>query len=233
MMSLVLGGCRDLVTEGNTNDFGIVDGAVRDDALASGDLACPAMEVLDPSTGTCVQGPFLDIIQCPLYAPDCTLQFMRVAAGGHTKQSVSLRNTGVAPLHVQAISLTGGGPFTFSQTFPLTIAAQDIVGIDVVFAPTSDGFFTGTFNVTSDAIHSFPSSSVPMRAGTLGAGCTSGDTCLVGELCQSSMCATCPTITPPNCQGGKIVLSQQPNQCPQPTCVCTAPATYKQGTGCV
>jgi hypothetical protein len=199
--------------------------------LVAPDVACPALETYDAVAQKCVTAPILDIIACPLYAPNCTLQFVRVAPGDHTKQSVSLRNTGAAPLHVQSVALSGGGPFTVAPVLPATLASQEILGIDVTFQPTQDGFYTGTLTVQSDAVVTTPDS-VPLRAATIAkTSCSNSDACLVGESCQNGSCVTCPMVTPPQCNGGTIVLSGAPGTCQQPMCQCTPPKVYNAGLG--
>jgi len=193
-------------------------------------MACPGSDRFDPSTQQCEQAPFLDIIACPLYAPACTLQYNRIAPGKQTTESVALRNTGVAPLHVQSAVISGGGPFTLAQILPVTIAAQDILELKITFAPTKDGFFTGTLTVQSDAIVTTPML-VPIRAATVSSGCTETDGCLIGEICAPPQCSPCPTITPPACMNGRVVLSGAVGTCQQPTCQCDAPLVFNAAMG--
>ncbi|MNR71694.1 hypothetical protein D3C71_23270 [compost metagenome] len=73
-------------------------------------------------------------------------------AAASTSQSVSIRNTGSAPLHVTAVKVASGAPDFSQSSNCATVAVNDTCVVTVSFAPTSVGPRSGALTVEHDGI---------------------------------------------------------------------------------
>ncbi|HKI12262.1 MAG TPA: choice-of-anchor D domain-containing protein [Candidatus Acidoferrum sp.] len=70
-----------------------------------------------------------------------------------TPQVITLNNTGNAPLHVSAVTLTGSYPkdWTQTNTCAVPLAAQGTCTISVTFSPSDNGILSAVLTVADDA----------------------------------------------------------------------------------
>ena len=79
------------------------------------------------------------------------LDFGSVNTGSSSTQSVTVTNTGNANVTISQISESGAG-FTLSGAgTPVTLTPGQTLAFNVIFAPSSQGIFSGTVMVTSNA----------------------------------------------------------------------------------
>lgn len=75
--------------------------------------------------------------------------------GARTYNTLSVKNGGLEALTLTAVNKSGDGAFTFSlpaeDVLPLTLGARQQTFVEVVFAPTQVGTFTGTLTLVSNA----------------------------------------------------------------------------------
>lgn len=102
-------------------------------ALTSGGNAPPA-----PTQGTLAANPL-------------SVTFGSVAVGSTTTQSALLSNTGNADVTVSQATISTKNFNLMGMTFPMTVAAGQIVPVQIQFAPEQAGNLTGTMTVTSNA----------------------------------------------------------------------------------
>lgn len=94
----------------------------------------------------------------PVPAPAATfssalIDFGSQSVGGlYAPRSVTLRNSGTAPMAITGLAVTGAGFSRSGTTCGATLAAGAACTVDVTFAPTAAGTtFTGALTLTSDA----------------------------------------------------------------------------------
>ena len=95
-----------------------------------------------------------------LTATPASLSFGSITAGGTATQSVTLSNTGGSPVTISASTVSGNGFSGGSLSTPYSLAAGATVALQVTFAPSAAGTYSGSLAISSDA--SNPSLSVPL-----------------------------------------------------------------------
>lgn len=110
-------------------------------AVLSLNVAAPATPQTVTLTGTIVVPVFT-------LTPG-SLSFGNVARGSNSSKSVTVSNTGAAPLTINRINLNGAAPNQFSQTnnCGASLAVGASCTINVTFAPNSRGAKSATLNV--------------------------------------------------------------------------------------
>lgn len=86
-----------------------------------------------------------------LAANPSSVVFGNVTLGSNATQSVSLTNSGNAPLTVSSVSATGGGFSWNGMSLPVTLAAGQGTNFNAVFTPTASGSASGTISIASNA----------------------------------------------------------------------------------
>ena len=80
-----------------------------------------------------------------------SLSFGNVAAGSTATQSLTLISSGMAPVTVSAVSLTGSGFSDSGVSFPVTLNPNQSVTLQVQFDPSAAGAATGQLTITSNS----------------------------------------------------------------------------------
>lgn len=83
-----------------------------------------------------------------------SLNFQDVSLNSPAFQPVTLTSTGTEPVTVSASSLNGNGFSISGIAFPLTLSPNQSTTLNVKFAPTTSGPFTGTLSFTSNSTSS-------------------------------------------------------------------------------
>jgi hypothetical protein len=88
-------------------------------------------------------------------AAPSSVNFGDVPVGSASTQIVTIANTGAADLEVGAIGLTAGTDAAFeissiSAALPAALGPGDVIDVQVSFAPSTQGAFTGSLRVLSD-----------------------------------------------------------------------------------
>src|SRR5581483_8867739 len=98
-----------------------------------------------------------------------SFNFGNVPVNGYSNwQAFTPSNTGASAVSVSNVAVTG--PFDVSSTCGSSLAANSNCTIWVLFAPTSNGTFSGTLTVTDSAANSPQTSSLSGTGGTSGSG---------------------------------------------------------------
>jgi HYDIN/CFA65/VesB family protein/ASPM-SPD-2-Hydin domain-containing protein/centrosomal CEP192-like protein len=92
--------------------------------------------------------------QADLAISPATYNFGTVVDGQTKSQTVSLTNTGSAPLTIAQLNAVGNGYSVSGLAAPVTIPAGGSATFNVLFAPTTAGTSAGTVSITSDATNS-------------------------------------------------------------------------------
>ena len=90
----------------------------------------------------------------PLQASPSALSFGSVTDGSNSTLSVTLTNSGTAPVTILQSAVSGTGFSSPGVAPSTTIAAGGTLAVQVTFAPTSATSYSGTLTVTSDASNS-------------------------------------------------------------------------------
>ncbi len=99
-------------------------------------------------------------------------------------ESITLKNTGTAPLSIVGLAATGD--FTKTDTCGITLAAGAECTINVIFAPGSSGDLSGTLSVMDNAAGS------PQVVALTGTGTVLGPRCSVkGQQCGAPQLPPC------------------------------------------
>jgi hypothetical protein len=114
--------------------------------LRSNAANTPEMPVALSGTGVLVPVPLLTVTPA-------TLDFGEVVVGNDRSQTLTLRNSGTADLHLSNVVLSNRAAFSLSglPTLPTTVGPGREVTIEVTFEPPTDDPLTGTLRLHSDA----------------------------------------------------------------------------------
>lgn len=94
------------------------------------------------------------------------LSFGTVAVNTTTTQNLQITNTGTTTLTISQLNFTGGTVFSVvGAIFPLSIAAGNSANVQIAFAPTTSGSFTGSVSASSSTGNS-PSAALAGSAAT-------------------------------------------------------------------
>jgi hypothetical protein len=105
-----------------------------------------------------------------------SLAFGNVQVGSSSTKAETLTNTGGASLTISQATPSGAGFSINGLTLPVTLAVNQSVTINTVFAPTTGGAVTGSLSIVSDGSNSplgIPLSGTGLTPGTLAANPTS------------------------------------------------------------
>lgn len=80
-----------------------------------------------------------------------SLAFGNVALNASSSESISLKNTGNSNVTISAVSVTGGGFSGSGVNAGLTLSPNQAATLNVAFAPTTAGAFSGSVKITSNA----------------------------------------------------------------------------------
>src|SRR5579875_1326271 len=86
-----------------------------------------------------------------LSAGTSTLNFGNVPVGTSATQSLTLTDTGTAPVSIAGVTVSGTGFSVVGGNFTGTIGAGQSVAVQLQFAPQSAGSLTGDVTITSNA----------------------------------------------------------------------------------
>ena len=80
------------------------------------------------------------------------VSFGQVAVGGSLSRSVVVTNTGLAPLHVTSVTVTGGAPgdYQVSPAGAATVAPGGTLQLTVTCTPTAAGNRSARLEVNDD-----------------------------------------------------------------------------------
>lgn len=219
-----------VVDAGGAPDAGEPDAGAPDAGAPDAGPPCPEGQAHDPA-GTCVQAPILDVIACPAYQGlACVLRIGPVDVGSSASASITLRNTGVAPLVVRSATLDGGSALGFQVTAVTTtaIGPQAYGTVTVRFSPLNAGAVTDSLRIESNA--QGPARRVPVEGFTTERPCGPHTDCLTGEQCVQGLCSSCPMPTPPKCTNGQRTTTPFGNGCASFGCQCPSGQFYVLGT---
>jgi hypothetical protein len=84
-----------------------------------------------------------------------TLDFGEVVVGEEPTQTLTVRNSGTADLHLSAVALDNMAAFSLSglPVLPTTVSPGGTVTIDVTFKPPTDDTLTGTLLLHSNVVN--------------------------------------------------------------------------------
>ena len=116
--------------------------ALRSGVLVSGLFACTDQAIHAISEVDEVRGPDIAVVPTALDYGDVELEQAVVL-------DFEVRNQGDVVLAIDALQLSGAGDFTLIES-ESTVPGGDLVSVDVVFAPMTDGEHQGFVNVLSD-----------------------------------------------------------------------------------
>jgi len=124
-------------------------------------------------------------------------------------QSVTLTNTGSAPLTISNIAITGtnSGDFTKTNTCPAspaTLSAGANCSIAVTFQPTATGTLSASVTITDDASNSPQSVSLTGVGTDFSLSAATGSNCPSGGNCSTSATVTAPQTATYNLQVGPV-----------------------------
>jgi len=99
-----------------------------------------------------------------------SLAFGSILVGSNSSKPETLTNTGSASVTISQVTASGAGFSVSGLTLPVTLAANQSVTFNAIFAPASAGATSGGLSVVSDASNSplsIPLSGTGLAAGTL------------------------------------------------------------------
>jgi len=144
--ALVGGSVAISISPGQSHSFQI-QFAPQTMESASGSIVLMSNDPASPQTislsGTGIQAQMA-------YSPS-PVNFGNVNVGGTASQTVTLTDTGNAPLILNSVQVSGS-PFSFAAfALPATITPGQSLGFSLQFAPTAGGTFSGTATIASNA----------------------------------------------------------------------------------
>jgi len=164
-----------------------------------------------------------------------SLVFAATVEGQTAAQTVTVTNTGSAPLVITGVSITGASqPNVFSETSPscTTIAINGTCTISVTFTPHTFGSFTASVSITDNASNSPQTVSLTGTGTEIGSFSLTTSTPPPATVPGSTATATI-TATPADSYTGTITLTCSvasiTNGKDIPTCSAPAPITIAAG----
>lgn len=106
-----------------------------------------------------------------LSASLASISFGSVTVNSSAQQALVLQSTGTDSLTISAASLSGAGFSVSGASFPMTLTPNQVIVLQVQFAPTSQGAAAGQLTITSNA-----TDGTTMQISLSGTGATSGTT---------------------------------------------------------
>jgi Domain of unknown function (DUF4082)/Abnormal spindle-like microcephaly-assoc'd, ASPM-SPD-2-Hydin len=80
-----------------------------------------------------------------------SLSFGSVSVNSPATQSLTLTSSGTAPVTVNSVSITGAGFTIVGGSFPVTLASNQSMTLQVQFKPTATGSTTGQLTISSNS----------------------------------------------------------------------------------
>jgi hypothetical protein len=99
-----------------------------------------------------------------------SLAFGSIQIGSNTSKSETLTNTGGSSVTISQATASGAGFSVSGLTLPVTLAVNQSIAFNAIFAPTSAGAASGTLSIVSNASNSplsIPLSGTGLAAGAL------------------------------------------------------------------
>src|SRR4029077_4926352 len=103
-----------------------------------------------------------------LSASSTRVSFGNVSVGNNKTQSLTVTNTGSAPVNISQATITGAGYTVIGGNPSNSIAVGQSATVQLQLAPTSAGVDNGTFSIVSDATNS------PLNISLTGTGTQAG-----------------------------------------------------------
>jgi hypothetical protein len=135
-----------------------------------------------------------------------SLTFGSIPVGSNSSQSETLTNTGGASVTISQATASGAGFSVSGLTLPVTLASNQSVTFNAIFAPAGAGAASGALNIVSDASNSplsIPFSGTGLAPGSLSANPTS---LAFGSVQLGNSAHLSETLT--NTGGSTVTISQ-------------------------
>lgn len=136
-VTIAAGGSTSFAAKFSPNARGSFSGSISISSNAPGSPATIALS----GTG----------VQAQLVANPSIASFGSVITGNSNTQPITLTNSGNASLTISQVNVIGAGLSTNGLSLPNTIAAGGSTTFNIVFAPTTVGFVSGSVSLVNDA----------------------------------------------------------------------------------
>ena len=118
---------------------------------ATGSLAITSSDPANPTVTIPLSGTGTSTATGQLGANPASLNFGTMTTGTTSSKKITLTNTGTASVNISAVSAIGTGLKLSGITTPATLSSSQSATLDVTFAPSATGNFTGSISIVSNA----------------------------------------------------------------------------------